>query len=81
MAVIGGSHFIWNSAIESISLLLRSLRPVPEFVVIGGEVKVNVKGVEEEFGCSLQVFEDKMKAASTFNTLIDDDRRVILLSK
>lgn len=90
LALIGGVRLNWNSSdpTASIKLLLQSLRPIPEFLVIGGPFKnLNLKnskesifkGFEDEFGCNLQVFEDKMKAASTFNTLIDDDRSAIIL--
>lgn len=68
------------SAKEALKLLLKTIRPVPEIVVIGQSQKKNPENwddLKEEFGCSLEVSESSLTAASTFNTLIDDDRGVI----
>lgn len=82
IAIIGGNYYKFNesdgSAKEAVKLLLKTIRPVPEIVVIGlGQNKLEKwDDLKEEFGCSAEVLES-LTAASTFNTLIDDDRIVI----
>jgi hypothetical protein len=77
LAIIGSNHFNWNSECEeSIKTVLRVLRPLPEIVVLGG-FKTGNFSISEEFGCAVEAAENKMTAAETFNTLIDDNRRVI----
>lgn len=67
------------SAKKAVKLLLKTIRPVPEIVVIGQSQKnpENWDDLKEEFGCSVEVSESSLTAASTFNTLVDDDRGVI----
>lgn len=85
LAIIGGNHFNWiveREIEESIRSVLRVLRPIPEIVVIGGIKKdisdiSGISGISSEFGCAIEASENKMTAAETFNTLIDDDRKVI----
>lgn len=83
IAIIGGNYYILNekvSPIDSLKCLLRILRPIPEIVVIGQRIKDPKDNLfielKEEFGCSVEVSE-RLIAANTFNTLIDDDRSVI----
>ena len=64
---------------DAMRVLLKTIRPVPEILVIGqanGGPLENWEDVKEEFGCSVEVSES-LTAATTFNTLIDDDRSVI----
>jgi len=83
-AIIGGNYYKINAILpakESMKLLLKIIRPLPEIVVIGiGQKKKaewgNWNDLKEEFGCSVEVSES-VTAATTFNTLIDDDRSVI----
>lgn len=82
LAIIGANHFNWNFDgncwEESIKTVLRVLRPVPEIVVLGGGTfKKEKMSISEEFGCAVEAAENKMTAAETFNTLIDDNRQVI----
>lgn len=79
LAIIGGQHYNWNTqnATESIKAVLAVLRPLPEIVVLGGVGKAQLPEISEEFGCAIEATENKMTAAETFNTLIDDNRRTI----
>ena len=80
--IIGSNHYqINNDKIvkDSLKTLLKSLRPIPEILVIGKAVESaheNWEELKEEFGCSIEVLES-LTAATTFNTLVDDDRSVI----
>ncbi|NDD92015.1 hypothetical protein EBZ37_08025, partial [bacterium] len=63
-----------------IRAVLRLLRPVPEILVVASAkfkdeaVKIELK---KDFGCSVEAFEDRLGAATTFNALIDDNRLTI----
>ena len=64
---------------EAMRILLKTIRPITEIVVIGQRKSATVENwndLKEEFGCSVEVCES-VTAASTFNTLVDDDRCVI----
>lgn len=77
ISIIGGNCYRMSGGVEGVEVLLRVLRPLPEIVVIGGgKVDDSVKGLEREFGCAVEI-SNLTTAATTFNTLIDDNRRVI----
>ena len=85
LAIIGGNAFNMKPGTDlnkAIKAVLRVLRPMPEIVVIGGggSGSGSVERSDEisrEFGCAVEATKNKMTAAEMFNTLIDDDRRVI----
>lgn len=81
LVIIGSYHFNWKYNVEefeeSIKTVLRVLRPVPEIVVLGGFKNERSLSISEEFGCAVESADNKMTAAETFNTLIDDNRKVI----
>ena len=83
LAIIGGSAFNMKPGTDlnkAIKAVLRVLRPMPEIVVVGGGGSGGVERSDEisrEFGCAVEATKNKMTAAEMFNTLIDDDRRVI----
>ena len=80
LVIIGSHHFNWKCTEEfeeSIKTVLRVLRPVPEIVVLGGFKNERSLSISEEFGCAVESADNKMTAAETFNTLIDDNRKVI----
>lgn len=80
IVIIGANYYKINKSEtppkEAVKLLLRTIRPVPEIVVIGQKNPEKWDDLKAEFGCSVEVSES-LTAASTFNTLIDDDRGVI----
>ena len=81
LVIIGSNHFDWDGSVEGIRAVLKLLRPIPEILVVSAAEVMkdeSVKsGIKTDFGCSVEVFEDKIAAASTFNALIDDNRLTI----
>lgn len=82
-ALIGRNHFtVKRNPIEATRLLLSVLRPLPEILVVSdAENKNDWQALSSQFGCNLEICGNPSTAANMFNTLIDDNRRVIFISR
>ena len=82
LAIIADRHYrLDGDHFEALRALLRVLRPLPEIVVIGNDKRHPRQWdrIKDEFGCAVEVSENKTTSATTFNALIDDGRRVIFI--